>query len=162
MYMTKQGNLSVIPRCYPHKSASMSTILQVGVKALLKNKEGKFLLLQRSEEKYKGAGGMWDIPGGRIDPGTPLLENLKREIQEEAGLKLTREPQLIAAQDILRVPGKHVVRLTYIGSIDGQPTLSEEHTEFQWVTLKQLKELKNLDPYVKELISAGFIPRSSA
>jgi len=129
-------------------------VLQVGVKAFLRNKEGKFLMLKRSEQ-YK-IGGEWDIPGGRIDPGTPLLENLKREIQEEAGLKLTREPQLIAAQDILK-PDKHVVRLTYLGLIEGKPKLSEEHTDFQWFSLEELKQLENLDSFIKELIDKKLV-----
>ena len=51
-------------------------ILQVGVKALLQNKEGKYLLLRRSKEKYKEVEGEWDIVGGRINPGSDLLENL--------------------------------------------------------------------------------------
>ena len=47
-------------------------ILQVGVKAFLKNKEDKYLLVHRSSEKYKAAKGSWDIVGGRIDAGTRL------------------------------------------------------------------------------------------
>ena len=54
--------------------------LQVGVKTLLKNKEGKYLLLKRNMEKYKNARGSWDLVGGRIDPGTELLEKFKARI----------------------------------------------------------------------------------
>ncbi len=97
-------------------------ILQVGVKAFLKNKEGKFLFLRRSE-KYKDIKGNWDIVGGRINPGSPLVENLKREILEETGLVLHETPQIITAQDILRVHGKHIVRITYVANIDGEPKI---------------------------------------
>jgi len=37
--------------------------LQVGVKVLLKNKEGKFLLIRRSPKKYPEVGPKWDIVG---------------------------------------------------------------------------------------------------
>lgn len=58
--------------------------LQVGVKILLRNNEGKYLLVRRSSEKYPEVGHyQWDIVGGRIDPGFPLLDNLNREIKEE-------------------------------------------------------------------------------
>jgi ADP-ribose pyrophosphatase YjhB (NUDIX family) len=129
--------------------------LQVGVKALLKNKDGKYLLIRRSSEKYPEVGAKWDIVGGRIDPGTPLLDNLKREIREEISFEFTDTPKLVAAQDILRVPGRHVVRLTYTGMLDGQPKLDNDHTESNWFTMDEIKKLENLDIYFKELVDAG-------
>src|SRR3989338_2838916 len=125
--------------------------LQVGVKVLLKNSEGKHLLLKRSDKKYPEVGPKWDIVGGRINPGTSLLENLKREVREETGLELSDEPKLIAAQDILR-GDKHVVRLTYTASIAGEPKLNSDHTEFGWFTMEEMKHLENLDNYFSELL----------
>ncbi len=98
-------------------------ILQVGVKAFLRNKEGKYLLLKRNMEKYKGAKGAWDLVGGRIDPGAPLIENLKREVREETQMEIISEPRLIYAQDILHFIDKHVVRLTYIADSKGEVVL---------------------------------------
>ncbi|MBI4049847.1 MAG: NUDIX hydrolase [Candidatus Doudnabacteria bacterium] len=131
--------------------------LQVGVKALLRKKGGKYLLVRRSPEKYPEVGARWDIVGGRIDPGTTLLENLRREIKEETHLELRSTPKLIAAQDILRVPGRHVVRLTYIAEIEGEPKLDRDHMEFGWFTMDQLKNLENLDIYFKELLDSGLL-----
>ena len=73
--------------------------LQVGVKIILENSEGKFLLLQRNLDVYKEVkkNDSLDIVGGRINIGTPLLENLKREIFEETKLELKEEPKLLAA-----------------------------------------------------------------
>src|SRR4051812_23745186 len=117
--------------------------LQVGVKAVLRNKDGKILLLKRSAEKYPDVKqDKWDIVGGRIVPGTPLLENLKREIKEETGLNLTGEPKLIAAQDILKNLEKHVVRLTYVGEVSTDDViLDEDHDEFEWFSLEDLQKL---------------------
>ncbi|MBI4020619.1 MAG: NUDIX hydrolase [Candidatus Aenigmarchaeota archaeon] len=131
--------------------------LQVGVKALLRNPEGKYLLVRRSPKAYPEVGAKWDIVGGRINPGSPLLENLRREIKEEVNLTLNKDPTLVAAQDILRVPGRHVVRLTYVGEITGTPQVNEESEECQWFTAGQMKQLDALDIYVKELISRGVI-----
>jgi len=127
--------------------------LQVGVKVLLKNSEGKFLLLRRSPEKYTDVAGDWDIVGGRIEPGTPLLDNLKREVKEETGLVLTDEPKLVAAQDILRISSRHVVRLTYIARIDGSPKLDGDHLEYKWFDKEELKNLKELDIYFKDILT---------
>src|SRR3989344_1737519 len=109
--------------------------LQVGVKVLLKNPKGKYLLLKRSPEKYPEVhrfGDVWDIVGGRIEIGTSLLENLKREVKEEISLELTGEPKLIAAQDILRLSEKHVVRLTYTANATGEVVLDSDHSEYDW------------------------------
>lgn len=131
----------------------MDIQLQVGVKAFLKNKDHKYLILKRSSKKYPNVSGHWDIVGGRIDPGTPLFENLKREIFEETKLVLTEEPKLIDATDILRIPGRHVVRLTYLGTIQGTPEIDlEEIEEFKWLTIQEIHQLEDLDIYTQELI----------
>jgi ADP-ribose pyrophosphatase YjhB (NUDIX family) len=132
--------------------------LQVGVKVLLQNREGKYLLLQRSPEKYPEVwkfGDVWDIVGGRIDVKFTLVENLKREIMEETQLELKEEPRLVAAQDIMRLSEKHVVRLTYTASIEGEPRLDADHIAYKWFSLEELKTLDKLDIYFKELLDKG-------
>lgn len=132
------------------------TNLQVGVKAIISNKEGNVLLLSRSEKKYGKTEGHWDIPGGRIDPGDTLINNLKREVLEETGLTITENTTLLCAQDIL-LPEKekHVVRLTYKVNdlVDGQVNLDEtENTEFRWISIDEAKKLSDLDKYLKEVL----------
>jgi ADP-ribose pyrophosphatase YjhB (NUDIX family) len=139
----------------------MDIHLQVGVKALLKNKDGKYLLIRRSPAKYPEAPNRWDIVGGRINPGESLLENLKREIKEETNLDLMEEPRLVAAQDIINVRGhekRHVVRLTYVGNIEGEPVLdTEENVEYKWLTLEEIAEIEDLDVYFRELLDKNMI-----
>lgn len=128
--------------------------LQVGGKILLKNKDGKFLLLHKNPANYPNimVNELLDIPGGRINPGTSLLENLKREIYEETKLRLIEEPKLITAQDILKTD-KHVVRLTYLGEADGEVKLSDEHSEYRWLTLEEISVLEPMDSYFKNIIN---------
>lgn len=132
--------------------------LQVGVKALLKNKEGKYLLIRRSLIKYPEIKGRWDIVGGRINPGTTLLENLRREIKEETNLELVNTPQLIAAQDIIPKADKHIVRLTYIGEVVGQIKLDEsENDMYHWYSADELKQVSDMDIYFKQLLDNTYI-----
>ncbi len=129
--------------------------LQVGVKILLKNDSGKFLLQRRSPKKYPEAQIGWDVVGGRIVPGISLLKNLKREVKEETGLTLVKIEKILAAQDILRVKDKHIVRITYLGGAKGKIKLdNEENSEYRWFSLKELKELpkKSLDMYFAEVL----------
>lgn len=56
---------------------------RVTVKALVV-KDGKILLLKESEE----LSGKWELPGGGLDFGEDIFEGLKREVQEEMGVKV--------------------------------------------------------------------------
>ena len=108
--------------------------LKVGVKILLRNIEGKYLFILRSALKYPTAGAKWDIPGGRINIGESLMDNLNREVGEETGLSVKGETKLLGAQDIFG-NDYHTVRLTYIGEAsEGNVVLSDEHTEFKWIS----------------------------
>ena len=127
--------------------------LQVGVKILLKNRDGKYLVLFRNNYKPQ-AGVYWDIPGGIINTGFSLFENLRREVMEETRLKIKDKVKLIHAQDILKkYKDKHVIRLTYAGFADGKVKLSDEHSEYQWLTLKEILSLNPIDQFLKETIS---------
>ena len=131
----------------------MTVILQVGVKVFLKNGKGKYLLVKRSPIKYPGVKGVWDIVGGRIDPGTGLIANLRREVKEETGLEIVSEPRLIAAQDIMPNAEKHVVRLSYVADTRGEPVLdTDENVECRWCSLTDIEVEPDLDVYVAILL----------
>ena len=136
----------------------MDIKLQVGVKIFLRNKEGKYLLVKRSPEKYKNTKGTWDIVGGRIDPGSALIDNLHREVMEETQLTITSEPTLVCAQDIMPNPERHIVRLSYTGETSGEPVLdNSENIEYAWLTIDEIRKQDDLDIYVKEILEKGFL-----
>ncbi len=118
--------------------------LQVGVKAFLKNPQGNYLLMRRSDIEKRGKQ-KWDIPGGRMEAGATVLDNLAREIMEETGLVMTSEPSFFDLQDLIWPDGRHVVRLLYVGTIDGTPVLSFEHTEYKWFTVEEMLQLTEVE-----------------
>lgn len=132
--------------------------LQVGVKVFLQNTDGKFLLLERNREKYPTIRGDFDIVGGRIDVGTPLLENLTREVYEETKMILTSPPKLVYAQDIFVGDKKHVVRLTYRATTEGDPELdTDENISYAWVTLEEMQQHNDLDIFVQEILDTKIL-----
>jgi 8-oxo-dGTP diphosphatase len=51
----------------------------------------KVLVLREASTYVEGTQtGRWHCPGGRINPGEPFVDGLKREIAEETGLTITR------------------------------------------------------------------------
>ena len=133
-------------------------VLQVGVKVFLRNLEGKYLLIGRSPIKYPNTKGHWDIVGGRIEPGSKLLNNLRREVKEETQLDIIGEPKLVYAQDIIPDEEKHVIRLTYIGNTKGEPVLdTSENIEYKWLSLEEIKNFKDVDIYIKEILDRGML-----
>jgi len=126
--------------------------LQVGVKVLIQNDAGKFLLLERAGVMPSDGQHYWDIPGGRINENEPLLGALHREVAEETGLQLRGDPKLKFAQDIfVDKADLHVVRLTYIGNADGDVVISDEHGDHKWVDKEELVA-ENVDPYLRKMV----------
>ena len=134
--------------------------LQVGVKALIQNNQGTYLMLHRAATMANESEAHWDIPGGRIEPEEALNDALKREILEETGLEVNSKPKLLCAQDIF-VPSAdlHVVRLTYVMQGEGNVTISHEHQDTRWVTREEALAL-NLDPYLRNALENQKTPIS--
>lgn len=134
----------------------MSIILQVSVKIFLEKARGKFLLLKRSPIRYPTIENSWDIPGGRINTGISLKENLIREVQEETGLKIIGKPKLLYVQDILK-PEKHIVRITFVARTKGRPRLNEEHVDFRWLSIDEVLKFSDLDEFAREVLEKNIL-----
>ncbi len=55
----------------------------IEVVAAIINQEGTYFATQRGYGEYEG---MWEFPGGKIEPGESEEEALQREIHEELGI----------------------------------------------------------------------------
>ena len=55
--------------------------MMIEVVAAIIYKDDKFLIAQRNLKKSQG--GLWEFPGGKIEPGETREDALKREIYEE-------------------------------------------------------------------------------
>ncbi len=127
--------------------------LQVGVKAIIMSDSGNILFLKRNPSVYKDGKLLLDIPGGRIDSGLGLEENLKREVSEETGINTLEITGILGAQDIY-YENNHVIRLTYVSRVTGEGVvLSEEHESFEWIPLKNvLSRAGEIDELVVKVI----------
>lgn len=106
-------------------------------KCLVVNQKGQLLALKRAVGDDFRAG-CWDMPGGRFEEGEEVFAAIRREIMEEAGLTAHNlRPLHIGsgynhANDLLS--GKITIALCYVcRNWSGEVTISNEHTEYQWL-----------------------------
>lgn len=59
------------------------------VKAIILSHDRRTFLLQHRIKRGDLYEGFWELPGGRVQVGESLLDCLRREVQEEAGLSVT-------------------------------------------------------------------------
>ncbi len=56
--------------------------------AVIERDDGSFLLTQRP--RGKAYADYWEFPGGKVEPGEPVAEALRRELHEELGIDLVQ------------------------------------------------------------------------
>ncbi len=73
----------------PHYDVVAAVIWRDGAPA----PDGRFLIAQRPHDGMLG--GLWEFPGGKVEPGETLPDALRREIREELALDVEPGPFLI-------------------------------------------------------------------
>lgn len=74
------------------ESAERTSTIHVAAAAIL-DKRGRVLISRRHDHQHQG--GLWEFPGGKLEPGEMVLAGLARELQEELNIRLLRSEPLI-------------------------------------------------------------------
>ena len=108
---------------------------------LSKGKKLKFLLL-----KHKN-GNHWDLPKGHLESGESMSETALREVVEETGLtesniKFINELKHKNSYSFVRNSQRidKIVHLFLFESSSNIIYLSEEHSNYIWLTINQVKD----------------------
>lgn len=109
----------------PHK--------KVGV-AVIRNQQGEILIDRRLATGLMG--GLWEFPGGKIEPDETVQQCIKREILEELGIEIEVEEELIT---INHQYSQFYVTLIvhHCRHLGGDPQ-TIECQEIRWVSLAEL------------------------
>lgn len=95
---------------------------------------GRVLLAQRPAGKHLA--GMWEFPGGKLEPGETPMAALARELREEIGITLLRAEPLIRVP--CHYPDRELVLDTWRSEHwEGEPQ-SLEGQALQWVMPEQI------------------------
>lgn len=124
-------------------------LFNLGIKALIINKEGKILLLKANTAKFKTPQPIhWDIPGGRIHRGSNIEETLKREVAEETGIKDIKAFRSFSmAVANYRIPFNEsdigLILWTFICDVEDQIEIkiSGEHLAYSWFSPQEASKL---------------------
>lgn len=120
----------------PEATVSQGRVIEV-VAAVIEH-EGMFLACRRRPDK--AAGGKWEFPGGKIEPGETNEAALVREIQEELGTAIDVIGPLRTDDTTV---GNNIIRLVCLrAQLRGDvPTDSSDHDELRWVSRSDLSGL---------------------
>lgn len=118
----------------------------IALKAIITNKEGEILVLQRPDNDYTRPLGL-DLVGGGLNEFENPVDGLKREIKEETNLEVT-DIHPIATESFTEEDGCFTVMIGFsCKATSSNVTLSDEHKSFQWLNVDEVLNSKIPDTY---------------
>lgn len=123
----------------------------VGVKGVIVN-NSKALILKTTKEKGDI---YWDIPGGRINGRETILETLRRELKEEVPSigNFSIGKLLNVYRLSIDLPNGYGLVLIYykIKADDFEVHISEEHSDYAWISKDEVEDLDAEEGYKEAL-----------
>jgi 8-oxo-dGTP diphosphatase len=114
-----------------------TTLIVVAV--ALTNEAGEILLQMRPEGRSMA--GLWEFPGGKLEPGESPESALKREINEELGVDIDSVDLIPFAFASEPLGDQHLLLMLYIcNQWAGEPQALES-PELRWVKPSEMCEL---------------------
>jgi 8-oxo-dGTP diphosphatase len=106
-------------------------IIKVAVGVII-NTSKEVLMTQRALSLHQG--GLWEFPGGKVEPNESIQEALTRELKEEINVSVQSAEPLITIQH--HYPDKSVQLHVYlIKQYTGIPQICDGQLDLQWISL---------------------------
>lgn len=148
---TVENAIAVCPNC--HREEHFGVPAKVVTAALIVH-EGKVLIAKRGESmKHQG---MWEFPGGKLEPGETLEECVKREIKEELDIEI--EVLQYFGQNLYTYSNGAIRLMAYWSAWKSGVVDLKEHERFEWADLHELVNYNFLpadQPLVENLAKLG-------
>ena len=117
-----------------------------GVKGIVKKNDHILVLVKPN--------GTMDLPGGRVENGESIKSALRREINEETGLKVKiHDP--IEEWSFYKTPNQLIKGITLeCDYLKGKVKLCGEHKSYFWIAIESIKHLNFNRNFLKNLKTA--------
>lgn len=121
--------------------------------AVIEDHDGRILLARRPVHLHQG--GLWEFPGGKVEPGEDVRIALERELAEELGIKVTR------AVPLIRIPYEYPDRRVLLDvwrvtAFENTPHGAEGQT-IRWVEPAELRDY-DFPAANSPIIAAAILP----
>jgi ADP-ribose pyrophosphatase YjhB (NUDIX family) len=128
-----------------------NTFYRVSVKALIKDENGRILVIKENQDT-------WSLPGGGLDHGEDVVNGVKRELKEELGIDDAKINDIICVKT-LNLVDKKAWLMWIVYDVELKNTnfnLGEGVTEARFIDLGLLESSKNIfEKMVLEVATAG-------
>lgn len=135
----------------------MQTVVVVA--AIIQDAAGRYLVCRRKPEKQ--AGGKWEFPGGKLEPGEVETEALAREVKEElnAEIKVIRLFDRSTTATQIKGEPVNIELACYACELVGAPPeTSTDHDELRWVIEPEMSKFDWAEPdlpAVRRMLTPG-------
>ena len=106
---------------------------KIEVVAAILHRDGAYFATQRGYGEFEG---MWEFPGGKIEPGESPEVALKREIQEELGVDIEIDEFLCTTE--YDYPSFHLTMHCYLCRAEAGEIELREHKSARWLRPEEL------------------------
>jgi len=110
-----------------------------------RKRKARVLLIQRGHEPYKGR---WALPGGFIEQDEELDDAVRRELEEETGLKNVTLRQMHTFGTCGRNPRGRQISVTFMGILQHsmpRPRAGDDAAKTGWFDIDKLPEKMAFD-----------------
>ncbi len=121
--------------------------------AVILDETGRILLTRRPDHAHQG--GLWEFPGGKVEPGEAVEQALLRELREELGIRP------LSMQPLIRVPHRYPDRSVLLDvwrvtAFDGEPH-GMEGQPLEWVPADRLADF-DMPAADRPIVTAARLP----
>ena len=120
------------------------------VSAVVTDATGRYLLVRRSHEPEAGR---WALPGGRVEPGEPLVDAVVREVLEETGLTVRPGREVGVVRRAAPGGGTYEIHCFIAEHLGGEAVAGSDASSLRWVAPRDLPALDTARGLVEALVT---------